>query len=314
MIRQICPNCFRSVELPDAAAGTDAPCPSCGKVFALPGRYNPAVDPAAGPGDSAPFPVPPSRPAPPPGLVPPGGASRPTAPASEPSLAAERTTGFPLSPVVLGWIPVACFTLVFLLTFFNWVGMYPGGYRAYTQNGWEAAFGSLDSNNFAEEVLKLEAELAKRTPWNLLLVPFLLGLLLLLAVAWAERALRDPGRVPAPAVAQFWRYRFAAIAGLGALLFGLLAFQTRIGFGLETAVRKLAAEKYDAELQSADNSAAKQKVAVKEGREVASYQLHTTSWLALAVAALLVGVATAALKFWLDTRGTKPPPRVSLTW
>ena len=313
MIRQICPHCFRSVELQDTAAGTDAACPACGKPFPVPGRYTPAVDPAAGPADSAPaFPAPPSRPAPPPGLVP-GTPPRPTA-APEPSFAAERTTGFPLSPIVLGWIPAACFTLVFLLTFFTWVGVYPGGYRAYTQNGWEAAFGSLDSNNFAEEVLKLEGELAKRTPWNLLLVPFLFGLLLLLAVAWVERVLRDPDQLPVPAMAQYWRYRFAAIAGLGALLFGLLAFQSRIGFGLETAVRKVAAEKFETERQSADNSAAKQKVDVKEGREVGSYQLGTTSWLALALAALLVGVAAAALKFWLDTRGTKPPPRVSLTW
>jgi hypothetical protein len=247
--------------------------------------------------------------------MPPGSAPRPTAaPEPAPSLAGERTAGFPLSANVLGWVPAACFTLVFLLTFFTWVGMYPGGYRAYTQNGWEAAFGSLDSNNFAEEFLKLEKELAARTPWNLLLVPFLFGLLLLLAAAWAERALRDPDRVPVPAVAQFWRYRFAALAGLAALLFGLLAFQSRIGFGLETAVRRMVAEKFDGELQSADTSAAKQKVAVREGREIASFQLHTTSWLALAMAALLVGVATAALKFWLDTRGTKPPPRVSLTW
>ena len=147
----------------------------------------------------------------------------------------------------------------------------------------------------------------------MLLVPFLLGLLLLLALAAAERVLRDPDRVPVPALAQAWKYRFAAIAGLGAL-FGLLAFQTRIGFGLETAARKLTAEKYDAEHQAADNSAAKQKLAVKEGREVGSYQLQTTSWLALALAALLVGVLATALKFWLDTRGTKPPPRVSLTW
>jgi len=105
VIRQICPNCFRSVELPDSAAGTDAPCPSCGKVFALPGRYNPTVDPAAGPPDSAPaFAGPPSRPAPPPGFVPPGGAPRSTAPASEVqlSLAAERTAALPLSGNVLG--------------------------------------------------------------------------------------------------------------------------------------------------------------------------------------------------------------------
>jgi hypothetical protein len=215
---------------------------------------------------------------------------------------------------VLGWVPAACFTLVFLLTFFTWVGMYPGGYRAYTQNGWEAAFGSLDSNNFAEEFLKLETELKKRAPWNLLLVPFLLGLLVLLALSWGERAVRDPAMIPAPAVQQYWKYRFAVIAGLAALLFGLLFFQTRIGFGLETAARKLTAEKYYDELAVADNSAAKQKVAVKEGREVGSYQIATTNWLALAMTALFVGLIAAALKFWLDTRGTKPPPRVSLTW
>lgn len=320
MIRQICPSCFRSVELPDAAAGTDAPCPACGKPFAVPGTYAFAVDPTAGPPpDSVPaFPQKPARPAPPPGFVPPtaAGAPKPMAPPPESVVltSVERTAGFPLSPTVLGWIPAACLTLVFLLTFFTWVGVYPGGYRAYTQNAWEAAFGSIDSNNFAEEFLKLETDLAKRAPWNLLLLPFLLGLLAVLALAWGERAVRDPDRIPVPAVKPLWQYRFALIAGLAALLFGLVAFQNRIGFGLETAVRQLTAEKYAEEQKAADNSAAKQKVAVKEGREVGSYQIQTTSWLALAVAALFVGVVAAGVKFWLDVRGPKPPPRIAVTW
>ena len=79
-------------------------------------------------------------------------------------------------------------------------------------------------------------------------------------------------------------------------------------------MHQLASEKYVAEMEKADNSAAKQKVYVKEGREVGSFQLQTTSWLALALAAHFVGLLAAGAKFWLDTRGTKPPPRVTVSW
>src|SRR5262249_31837304 len=51
-----------------------------------------------------------------------------------------------INPLILPWIAPGAFVLISFLTFFNWVGMYPGGYGVYTQNAWQAAFGSYSSN------------------------------------------------------------------------------------------------------------------------------------------------------------------------
>ena len=47
-----------------------------------------------------------------------------------------------LSPRVLPWLAVGALVLVFVLTFFPWVGFYPGGITVTYQNAWQAAFGS----------------------------------------------------------------------------------------------------------------------------------------------------------------------------
>ncbi|MDB5307570.1 MAG: hypothetical protein JWO38_1772, partial [Gemmataceae bacterium] len=43
MIKLLCPNCMKTVSVPDDAAGKETSCPECGKPFAVPARYNPVV-------------------------------------------------------------------------------------------------------------------------------------------------------------------------------------------------------------------------------------------------------------------------------
>jgi hypothetical protein len=294
----------------------------CGTVFPVPASYSPAVDPAAGPAThprketaAVATDLLTDRPLPPPGFVPPAGLMPPE-PYPQTAEGYEKTTGFTISPRVLEWIPAACFTLIFLLTFFTWCGMYPGGYKAYSQNAWQAAFGNFSSDYFSEEVLKMESDLAARVGMNFLLIPYLIGLILVVALAWFERFIGPATeRIPVPQIQEYWKYRFAVIAGLGAVLLLLLAFQIRIGFGLESAARQRAAIAYEKEFEKAgDNSTARQKVYVKQGQELGGYGLQNTSWLALAIAAHVVALAAAAGKFLIDARGERPPPRVSLYW
>ena len=306
MIRQICPHCFASVEFADEAAGTTADCPVCRKAFPVPGRYAPSVA-----GDPAP------RPTPPPGLVAPTDPSR--APAGSPAASAMpdgpgRT--LTLSPSKLGWLPVSCLTLVFVLTFFSWVGHYPGGYMAYAQSPWGALAGNFETNPFSDDVEHLEKPLKALIGSNwLLLLPYLLALIAAVALGWADRAVTAtqvtglPG--PVAYLQGVWPYRVGVLAALAVLTLTLLALQVRVGFGLDTATRKMVAERFAEALKGAETSAAEQKILVKQGMELGQYAVQTTWWLTLAVALHAVAAVAALLRLWLARRGTKPLPRVT---
>lgn len=302
MIRQICPHCFASVEFADEAAGTTADCPVCHKAFPVPGRYAPSVagEPAA-------------RPTPPPGFVPPVAA--PTAPTTSPDAPADGPGHtLTLSPTKLGWLPVTCLTLVLVLSFFSWVGHYPGGYMAYSQSPWGALAGNFETNPSSDDVLHLEKPLKAILGSNwLLLLPYLLALVVAVALGWADRALSATPVAALPVPLQgVWPYRAAVLAALAVLTLTLLALQMRLGFGLETATRKMVADQYAEALKAAETSAAEQKILVKQGMEYGQYAVQTTWWLTLAVTLHAVAAVAALLRLWLARRGTKPLPRITV--
>ncbi len=322
--------------------GTTVACPLCTKSFAIPGRYNPVVDPSLAPTPAPdqvvapPAPkqaalkqeIPPvseptadSRPTtPPPGLVtPPVGVHSETA-SPTPTGLYTQACNVTLSPHVIDWIPVVCFTLILLLTFFSWVGIYPGGYKAYSQSPWLAVSGSISTDRFAEEVLKKEGDLKLLTTSNwILLVPYLIGVLLTTALAWADRFVTMAhvqtltGKLTF--LSQLWPHRFPLLAGLSIALLVLLLLQLQVGFGLEHAVKQMATEKFAGQREAAGtNSAALDKVTVKEGQEIGMYQPQGTYYLSLVVIAHIVVVLAAAARFWLYRRGTKPLPKLTMNW
>lgn len=329
MIRQICPHCFQPVELPDAAGGTDAPCPRCGKPIPVPGAYTPTVDPAAGPAVSAAPPppvvtqppVPPSVPAPPPGFVPPKAAAEPPPAAATPTPAVDgyaHATGFTISPAVLAWVPVGCLTLALLLTFFSWVGSYPGGVRVYTQNPWQALFATFTTNTLPDELLVDEKPIEQRlfsSWWLLPYFPVLIGTSLL---AWIERFVRDPdpATIPGPLawVPKIWPRRFHILTGLTALAVLLVAIQTTRGFGLEVAIGALVTEDFAKRAEEADTTPKKNRLAVDAGRRLAQFGLQGTTLRDLALAAQVLALVTMAGRLWLHTRGPKPHPKLVAYW
>jgi len=88
--------------------------------------------------------------------------------------------------------------------------------------------------------------------------------------------------------------------------------QVRIGFGLETATRSLVADRFAEALQAAETSSAKQKVLVKQGMELGQFAMQTTWWLTLALVLHAVAAVAAGLRLWLQRRGAKPLPRVTV--
>src|SRR5436190_17539551 len=89
LMRQLCPYCAKLVDLPDAAAGSETPCPSCGKAFAVPKAFVPSVGDK--PATTTPTPVPEAAPTLPPGEL--------------------REHGFTLNIGPAGWVPVLSLTV-----------------------------------------------------------------------------------------------------------------------------------------------------------------------------------------------------------
>lgn len=329
MIRQICPHCFQTVELPDSAAGTDAPCPKCSKAIPVPGSYSPTVDPGAGPvatsttKEASPAAVSvspsPDWPAPPPGYVPP---REPTAAPSSPSPPTEppgeltNSAGFALSPTVLAWLPAACLTLALFATLFTWVGSYPGDVRVYTQSPWQALFATFTTNPLPEDLLTDEKPIEQRLHSSWWLLPYFPILLVTLVIAWAERVIRhpDPATIPGPLawLPQIWPRRFYLLTGLSLLLLLLVTIQVSRGLGLEVAIREMVSEKYANAAE--DPTAKKYKTAVNAGKELAQFSLSSTIALQLAIVSHVLAVAAAGGLVWLERRGNKQPPRVEIFW
>jgi hypothetical protein len=301
LIRQICPSCFQSVELPEAAAGTTAPCPACGKAFAVPAGYAPAVDA--------------DRPPPPPGLVPPGLTPPAAPPPAVESGEYARSATAVLSPKVVAWVPAVSLTGVLVLTFFAWCGTFPAGYRLFTQTPWQAVFGWVSLHDKFPQPIKerpaLEAEVASN--W-VFLVPYLGLLAAATAVAWADRANVTPNPATAPRALAWvpgaWPHRHALLTGLAAVGLVLGVVQAARGFGLQTAVEARIAAAV-AKAEAAPDAPA---LPYLEGEQIGHFGLGGTT--ARDVALTLHGLAVVALfaRLWLDGRGAKPLPRLTAQW
>jgi hypothetical protein len=204
------------------------------------------------------------------------------------------------------------FTIVF--TCFPWVGSYAGSSAVYSQRPWGAMFGSVSRNFTLEKIVGIPAGwLDKvRADWELM-VPYLLLLLFVTALAWAERGLHafDPRKIPP--LAKVWPHRHTVIFGLAGFVFVLGLIQVTNGFGMERAIRKQVVEQFAPAREAAANSPADQASldwAVEQ--TYAKYNLERTSWMYLALTCNLLAVLAVVGRLMLDRRGHKPPPKILL--
>ena len=100
-------------------------------VSAAPPQPSAAPPPASTYSASAPAPAPPPEPVP-----------------------TEHTGRFSIwiNPFYLQFVAVALLFLVFVLSFFTWVGFYPGGVWVDSQNGWQATFNSVSTDMDLKDV------------------------------------------------------------------------------------------------------------------------------------------------------------------
>jgi len=311
--------------VPDDFAGREVTCPSCGKVFDAPAKYNPTVlsephspptpePPKMSPDVTAerPTPTPPPAPA---GLVPQPPASAPAT--SFMPVGYTRARGISFNPRVIAWLPAVLLTVTFLCSFAPWVGMYLGGYAVYSQCPWSAMFGGSNPNPPLIEKMPAQSNWMQHfnSDWELM-VPYLLVLILATALALSDRGLStfDPRRV-IPPLAGIWQWRKPLILILAALAFALAFTQVLNGFGLERAVRRTVHDQFAKEREeAAGNSAMRATVEYKEDQEFAKYNLERTSFLYIALVCNLLAVAALLVHTALERRGDKPPPRLVIQY
>lgn len=311
MLKLLCPNCMKSVSVPDDAAGKDAPCPECGKPISVPARYYPVVGPTPMP----PVPLPP-----PPNIA--GSTSSVFAPNSPPPEALAlptgyiRARGFTISPCVVAWIPAVSLSLILVLTLVPWVGVYPGGHPVYTQSAWRAITGRPTQSFQLEELLLKElpapSVYVRTSPDWLIMLPYILALLLAVALAWAER-LNPP--VVSKRLPGLWPYRIPILAVLAITTLLLLVTEATRGFGLERAMESAVNDKFEATRQAAGASPGDpRKIDFSQQRELAMYGLERTGWFCLVLCLHVLAVLAILGRFGLERRGSKPPPRIVLQY
>jgi hypothetical protein len=338
--------------VPDQYAGTLMKCPLCQSTFqapalpAKPGPLAPAAAPMAAPpppggediyGLKDPIAAPPPlSSAPPLGSVSASTGSAPPAlnrVSSQPpppplGTSTEYHSGFtiPFSPKVLPYVAPACLFLVFVLSFFSWVGYFYGGSGLLTQSAWRAMIGSAYEPNPGKwsTISGLTLDKDKGPPgavyappgMNLLVLLWLPVFLLALAVSVASLVIPLAKVKLPPAVEPHQRYRWG-LAGVLALLSLLVLLPVLLlGFSLESSAwaaadAKVAAIKKDNPSSIHDEEEA----SLVRWREYQALGVHRTTAFRVVLLLELIAAIAAGLAFWLDYRGTgQPIPQLAMRW
>jgi hypothetical protein len=243
-----------------------------------------------------------------------------------------NTCAMTFSPAVIQYIPAVSLFLIFVLSFFTWVGIYPGGIPAATQGPWSAAFGMLTVDadlTGGEREFKVvtakdvqdakDAKDAKDLPVStepsasvlilFYLLPFLLvGMVVSIAVV-ALPFIKVP--LP-PAVQQLLPMKWLIVMGLNVVLLLLLTLQMLLSFSLETTFAAWV------ERQPGTTAKNEQTPSVKKAQAIKgefSMWIQRTIWLKLAYLLQLLATASAIFIWWSERRGHgKPTPVLELRW
>ena len=349
-----CPNCQKLLTVQEHYAGQLMKCPLCKENFTVPALPpGPATEPAPAftapptPGPdlyglksepdpafsalgaptlpkSAPEPAFTTSPTPPSSLPSSGVTTEPArAPTPPPTLSAGYTKVYSLviSDRILRWAPPASLILIVLLLFFPWVGVYPGGITAVSQNAFQAVWGGysddLDMKStfpmITEDEAKKDRGVSNVPGWNVLMLFYIFPLFPLALLVTVAVAALPFIKVPLPPqVQQVMPWRWAIVAGANAVLLLFLGLQLLLGFSLESNAKAWMETRPSVQV-NAQNNEQKKKAEVRHG-EMLEW-LQRTIWLRMVVFLHLLATATAALVYWIEKRGPSLPlPRIDVSW
>jgi len=287
-------------------------CPLCTAKFTVP--VLPQM-PGAAPMPAAPPPPPPpqqftaSKPRPTTDVIVPGAAPR----------------GLTISPRLLPWVAPLSLLAIFVLLFFSWVGMYPGGIGVATQTGWQAASGGVTANEnwkgYATNEERWKHSYDKKAVQaildpgvSVLLIFFILVLLPAVVISLLVSAISMkliPMGVPVPLQA-VWPLRSLAVAGLALALLVLLVLTLWAGFPLEQAAHQQVEAAVNADRDVALTGEKNDPVrwTIEHGVRLGGFALRTTPWLMMALLFNVVAVIGAMLEFFAERKNAAalPPP------
>ena len=322
----LCPNCQKMLTVPEEFAGQLMKCPLCSGTFTVPGLPGAAPPPSTPEPDifsvrHDPAPLAPAEPVSNLEPLPPLSTATTSKPASSPapslsSLPPEgyhRTLTLWFSPRVLPWIAPVCLLLVFFLLFFNWVGVYPGGEPAVTQNAWQAAFGLDTVDGDLKKYATFLDDNKYKSGASVLTIFYLLLFFPVLAVTIASVVITMIHVKLPPSVEKILPWRWGIVAAVNLVLFLFLGLQVLLGFSLDSRYREWAEQQVKSD--SKDTKTTQQKKESDAERGELLERLTHTVWLRLVILLHLVAIVCAALMFWINQRDThRPLPKLELMW
>jgi len=254
-----------------------------------------------------------------------------SAPTTIPQAGYTRSCSLPFSPAVLRWVPPVALFLVFVLQFFPWVGIYPGGVAAVTQSAWGAAFGGYSEDPDMKKRFKTymtDEELEKankrrkdqdkppfedpRPGVSLLTLFYLLLFIPTLVLAIGSIVLLFLKQPLPPVVQQLLPWQWSIHAGLNAVLLLFLILQLLLNFSLENNFKAFLDSR---ETKKKDSMTTEERKYAEAERGMALEALHRTNWLRVAVFLHLLAAVSAGLVMWVDKRGpAHPVPKLEMVW
>ncbi len=324
----LCPNCQKMLTVPEQYAGQLMKCPLCAGTFTVPGL------PPAAPTPPNPAPMlPPSQPDvfslksdPPPtsaaiSTSAPNNAASTGSPSpslSPPPPGGPGTFSVWFKPEIVKWIaPGALVLAFFIMLFFPWIGVYPGGQPAAWQYAYQIPFGwewhDADLQKLFHFTADGEDKVDNRPGFDFLMLLYWPLFLATLAITIGFAILPALNLKLPPNVQPYLKWGWGIVAVLNLLLFMLLCLQLVWGFSLENSVYSWKLEQTGAadlaKLQTRDTIQEKLLAAYKgQARDL----VKTTVYLKLTVVLLLVAILGAALMLALEQRHKPTPVRIDL--
>jgi len=224
-----------------------------------------------------------------------------------------------ISPRITQFVPAVALFLVFILTFFPWVGICPGGVCVDSQSAWQAVFGwtsTPDKDTAALSWFKGKQH-DKTVPPSMageavepgfgVLAFFYLPLLMFnLAVAAAVVAAGFFPKLLPPAVLKYFPWRWAILSAVTLVAFFVLLLQDLTGFSLE----RRATDAVNKVTKTSDEFS--KETAILRG----TYQqaIVRTFWYRLAFWLHFWALFFAFVTMLANVRTPQPCPRVDLLW
>ena len=225
-----------------------------------------------------------------------------------------HTRSLALNPRALPPFVIITVALLFLMLFFPWTGVYPGGYGIYTQSGWQTFYGGLARDPVGIEALGASKPIDDGVGGNWLMFFYFLLLLIALLLVLAPLVVTHGTLKLPPIVQQYWSWRLAALGTSLAIAFVIVLAQNWIGFGVEKAVAGHVDTALESERAAATTPEKQEVYNIHRGMEIGRYGLQRTAWHRLAMLLQILALVGVCLEIWLERRGPRPLPRADFHW